>query len=232
MKVRNSILAILVASLPGVILQSVALPMVAMAADENQSAAAKPDDEGFVSLFDGKTMAGWEGNEAMFRIDQGGIVGGNLKTPIPHNYFLCTKDEYGDFELRLDVKVVGKDANAGIQFRSARITGSEEVSGYQADVGGVGKRLVWGSLYDESRRNRFVAEADPAVVESAVKPDDWNAYVIRAVGPKVELFINGVQTLDYTEPDDTISRKGIIGLQIHSGPPTEAWYRDVRIKPL
>jgi hypothetical protein len=230
MKVRTSIVAVLIAALPLVIAHCVASPLVATAADA--VGEGKEVEAGFVSLFDGKTFAGWEGNEAMFRIDQGGIVGRNLKTPIPHNYFLCTQDTYGDFELRLDVKVVGKDANAGIQFRSARITDSEEVSGYQADVGGVGNRLVWGSLYDESRRNRFMAEADPAVVKSAVKPDDWNAYVIRAVGPKVELFINGVQTLDYTESDDTIPRTGIIGLQIHSGPPTEAWYRDVRIKSL
>jgi len=230
MKARIPIVAVLIAALPLVIAQAIVLPMVALAAEA--ASEGKEAEAGFVSLFDGKTFDGWEGNEAMFRIDQGSIVGGNLKTPIPHNYFLCTRGEYGDFELRLDVKVVGKDANAGIQFRSARITGSEEVSGYQADVGGVGKRLVWGSLYDESRRNRFLAEAVAEVVESAVKSDDWNAYVIRAVGPKIELFINGVQTLDYTEPDDTIPRTGIIGLQIHSGPPTEAWYRDVRIKAL
>ncbi|HBJ38729.1 MAG TPA: DUF1080 domain-containing protein, partial [Planctomycetaceae bacterium] len=167
-----------------------------------------------------------------FRIENKAVIGGTLVKPIPHNYFLCTTEKYGDFELRLEVKVVGDNANAGVQFRTKRVEGSSEVEGYQADVGGVGKRLVWGSLYDESRRRKFMAEADSNLIEATVKPNDWNEYRIRCVGPKIELFLNGVQTVSYIEADDKIDRTGVIALQIHSGPPTEAWYRNIRIKTL
>lgn len=192
----------------------------------------KGDETGFVSLFDGKSTAGWEGPMDWFRIEDNSVVGGTLAKRIPHNYFLCTTEKYGDFELRLQVKVVGDNANAGVQFRTQRIEGSSEVEGYQADVGGVGKRLVWGSLYDESRRRKFMAEADATVIGAILKPNDWNDYRIRCMGPKIELFLNGVQTVSFVEEDDQIERTGVIGLQIHSGPPTEAWYRDIRIKML
>jgi hypothetical protein len=198
-----------------------------------EDVGTKPGDEaGFVSLFDGKSTSGWEGPMEWFRIEDQSVVGGTMAKPIPHNYFLCTTEKYGDFELRLEVKVVGDNANAGVQFRTKRIEGSSEVEGYQADVGGVGKRMVWGSLYDESRRRKFMAEADAKLIEATVKPNDWNDYRIRCVGPKIELFLNGVQTVSFVEEDDKIDRTGVIALQIHSGPPTEAWYRNIRIKPL
>lgn len=189
-------------------------------------------DEGFVALFDGRLLSGWEGDGTWFRVDEGAIVAGDLDRPIPHNYFLATTRTFEDFELRLEVKAVGPGANGGVQFRSRRVPNSSEVSGYQADVGGVADRLVWGSLYDESRRNRFLQEADAAKVTAAAKPDDWNDYRIRCVGPKIELFINGVKTVDYTETDDSIPRSGVIAVQVHSGPPVEIWYRKLRIKPL
>src|SRR5690606_34682224 len=113
-------------------------------------------DEGFVALLDGQLLACWEGDGAWFRVDECAIVAGNLEKRIPHNYFLATTRTYDDFELRLEVKAVGEGANGGIQFRSRRVPGSSEVEGYQADVGGVTDRLVWGGLYDESRRRKFL----------------------------------------------------------------------------
>src|SRR6056297_872518 len=82
-------------------------------------------------LFDGKTLAGWEGSPHWFRVEGDAIVAGRLDQPIPHNEFLCTEKSYGDFELRLEAKLVGDGNNAGIQFRSRRIPNSSEVSGYQ-----------------------------------------------------------------------------------------------------
>jgi hypothetical protein len=206
------------------------LPLTPIFAQDG--AKIKRDEAGFVALFDGESTSGWEGPMEWFRIEGDSVVGGTMAKPIPHNYFLCTTQKYADFELTLDVKVVGDNPNAGIQFRTKRIEGSSEVEGYQADVGGVGKRLVWGSLYDESRRRKFMAEADAKLIEATVKPNDWNEYRIRCVGPKIELFLNGVQTVSYVEEDDKIERTGVIALQIHSGPPTEAWYRNIKIKNL
>ena len=114
--------------------------------------------------------------------------------------------------------MVGKDANAGIQIRSRRIPNSHEMCGYQADMG----QHYWGCLYDESRRNRILAEANKDELAKGLKPNDWNEYGIRSVGRRVQLWINGCQTVDYLEPAKALSQAGVIGLQIHAGPPAEA----------
>ncbi|HXG45996.1 MAG TPA: DUF1080 domain-containing protein [Methylomirabilota bacterium] len=185
---------------------------------------------GPVPLFDGRSFAGWEGDtNKTFRIEDGAIVGGTLKAPIPRNEFLCTTRPYTNFVLRLKFKLLGRGANAGVQFRTARIPNHHEVSGYQADMGDPG---WWGCLYDESRRNKVLAQANIEEVNKVLKRDDWNEYVIRCEGPRVLLAINGLQTMDYTEPDATIPRHGVIAVQIHSGPPSEAWYKDITIEEL
>lgn len=192
--------------------------------------AAEPAVIGKTSrpLFDGKSLDGWEGNKKMFRVEDGAIVAGTLKERIPHNEFLCTTDEFENFELRLKVKVKGEGVNAGIQFRTKRIPNHHEVSGYQADVGAG----WWGKLYDESRRNRVLAGIDEQEVAKVLKPDDWNEYVIRCEGPRVQLWLNGLQTVDYTEKEEGIARSGVIAVQIHGGPPSEAWYKDISIRLL
>lgn len=185
------------------------------------------DNQGFRPLFDGATFDGWEGNLEIFRIEEGAIVAGTLAAPIAHNEFLCTRDRYGDFELRLKFKLLGEKTNAGVQFRSERVPNHFEVAGYQADLGAD----WWGSLYDESRRRTTLVKGDAEAI-AHVKPGEWNEYRIRAVGPHIELWINGQKTVDYTEPDDAIARSGIIALQIHKGPPAEAWYKDIEIREI
>ena len=189
------------------------------------------DEAGFRPLFDGKSLAGWEGDEKVFRVEDGAIVAGSLAEKIAHNDFLCTKDEFGDFELRLQAKLVGKGQNAGIQFRSQRVPNRFEVSGYQCDMGAANGKPIWGWLYDESRRKKFLAEAGADELTKVVKNDDWNDLVIRCEGPRVQIWVNGFKTVDYNEPDDKIARRGVIGLQIHGGEPAEASYRKIRIKP-
>lgn len=201
-----------------------ALGVAVFAEDQNQ-ATTEPKP---VSLFDDKTFTGWEGDLKSFRIEDGAIVGGTLEARIPRNEFLCTEKTYGDFELRLRVKLLGAGANAGIQFRTKRIPNNHEVIGYQADMG----EGWWGSLYDESRRQRLLATADKALIAKILKTADWNDYVIRAQGDRIQLFINGQQTVDYTETDAQIDRTGVIAVQIHGGPPSEAWYRDITIVDL
>lgn len=201
----------------------------------------QPGDEGHADddfadysllLFDEETLAGWEGKAYWFRIDGNAIVAGRLDASIPHNEFLCTTQKYDDFELRLEVKLVGEGQNAGVQFRSKRIPGSREVSGYQADIGFPPGRPVWGSLYDESRRRKMLAEPDPEMVKKTVSRDDWNKLRVICKGSRIQIFLNGKQTVDYTETDVEIPRHGVIGLQIHSGKPSEAWYRNIRIRQL
>src|SRR6476661_1237429 len=108
-----------------------------------------------IPLFDGKTLAGWEGDAKTWRVEDGAIVGGSLDAVVPRNEFLCTTKTYGDFELKLKFKLLGdKDkANGGVQFRTKRIPKHHEVIGYQADIG----QGYWGALYDESRRGKVLA---------------------------------------------------------------------------
>ncbi len=189
-------------------------------------AAVKPR-----SLFDGKSFKGWEGNMKIFRIEDGAIVGGSMKAALPNNEFLCTTKRYSDFVLRAKFKVTGERVNAGIQFRSERIPNNHEVIGYQADIG----QNYWGALYDESRRKKVLVSPDAAALDKVLKRDDWNDYVIRAEGKRIRLTINGYQTVDYTEADDSINQAGqagVICLQIHSGPPSEARYKNITIEEL
>jgi hypothetical protein len=192
------------------------------------SGTALSAEDGFTPLFDGKTFQGWEGNRAVFRIKQGAIVGGSLGKALPHNEFLCTKKEYANFELHLKCKLLGQSANGGIQIRSQRVPRHWEVSGYQADMA----EQYWGNLYDESRRNKTLTGPTVETQRKIVRVGDWNQYIIRCQGRHIQLWLNGHQTVDYREPDESLSQTGIIGLQIHGGPPAEAWYKDIMIRPL
>lgn len=189
------------------------------------SAAERP-----VRLFDGKTFRGWEGDtNKTFRIQDGAIVGGNLKEKVPRNEFLCTTRNYTNFVLRLKFKLIGEGVNGGVQIRTKRIPNHHEVSGYQADMG---DPSWWGCLYDESRRNKVLVQCDADAVNKVLKREDWNDYEIRAEGKHIVLKLNGLQTVDYTEDDPKIEDYGIIAVQIHGGPPSEAWYKDITIVEL
>jgi hypothetical protein len=192
------------------------------------------DRDKTVSLFDGNTLTGWEGDLNWFRIEDGCIVGGSLEKEIPHNMFLCTTAEYGNFELKLEAKLVGPGDNSGIQFRSHRIPGTTEVSGYQADMGGpIGDfGVVWGSIYDEARRNKMLVVANQEEIKKAARTNDWNEMVLKCKDNHIQVWVNGYQSADYTEEDESIAKTGIIGFQIHSGAPTEVWLRNITLTEL
>ncbi|VTS07944.1 3-keto-disaccharide hydrolase [Tuwongella immobilis] len=184
-----------------------------------------------ISLFDGKTFTGWEGDTAKtWRIEDGSIVGGSLETVVPRNEFLSTVKRYGDFELKVQFKLLGdrKQVNAGVQFRTERIPNHHEVIGYQADIG----QGYWGALYDESRRNKVLAQPPAELLAKLVKHDDWNEYTIRCEGPRIRLWLNGTLTVDYTENDPKIPATGIIAVQVHGGAKAKVAYKAITIQEL
>ncbi len=183
------------------------------------------DEPAYRSLFNGKDLSGWEGDTTLWKVEGDAIVGDS--PGIKHNQFLCTKEEFGDFELKLEFKVKDGAGNTGVQFRTKKVPNSTEVSGYQADLGD----KYWGCLYDESRRNKILVTASPDL-EKVLKKADWNEYLIRAEGDHITLKINGVTTVDYKEPDADIARSGIVALQVHSGGPMRVDFRNIRIKVL
>lgn len=185
-----------------------------------------------VKLFDGKTFKGWQGDlNQSWTIADGSIVGGNGKDIVAHNEFIKTEAEYSDYSLKLKFKLMGSEGfvNGGVQFHSQRIANPEfEMIGYQADIGDG----FWASLYDESRRNKLLAIADSSIVKAVLKRNDWNNYEVRTLGRRIQIFLNGTQTVDYTEEDQAIPQSGHIALQLHGGGKTKVYYKDIILKHL
>ena len=186
-----------------------------------------------VSLFDGKTLDGWDFDPKVWRVEDGLITGGSTTEKIKENYFICTKKSYQNFELKLKIKVSGDPKtgmlNSGIQIRSLRVPGGAHMTGYQVDCG-----AGWfGKIYDEFRRNRVIAEpVDAAALAKVVDVFGWNEYRIRAEGPRIQTWINGVLCIDYTEADPNIALDGLLGPQVHSGGVCLVQVKDVTIEEL
>ena len=193
------------------------------------------DDDGFKPLFDGKTLDGWHGDEKLWSVADGAIVG-QTDGKIPDNTFLISDGEYGNFILKLKFRLHNHSGNSGIQFRSREIkelNGKElppfVVAGNQADIA---SERYMGILYGEKTRG-IVADVTPEIVaalEQAVKKDDWNEYVITANGDHVKQEINGVTTVDIQDADG--EKKGVIALQLHSGHDMRISFKDIEIKVL
>ena len=186
-----------------------------------------------VPIFDGKSLDGWEGDTKLWRVEDGMMTGGTLAEKVPHNDFIATAKSYSNFELRVKLKLSGDAStgmiNSGIQIRSLRVPNSHEMSGYQVDYG-----AGWyGKLYDESRRNKVIAESkDMKTATGAIHEGDWNEYRIRTEGARIQSWINGVPALDYTEPDPNIAQDGHIGIQIHAGGKAMVQVKEVTIEEL
>ena len=185
-----------------------------------------------IKLFDGKTLKGWEGDTAnTWRVEEGAITGGSLTEMVPHNQFIKTEGVYSNYVLSLKFKLTGNEGfiNGGVQFHSLRISNPDfEMIGYRADIGDG----FWASLYDESRRNKLLAIADSAKVERLLRRNEWNDYEVRTQGRRIQIFLNGEQTVDYTEEDESIPQSGHIAFQIHGGGKAKVAYKDIVIKPV
>ncbi|MFN9368553.1 MAG: DUF1080 domain-containing protein [Planctomycetia bacterium] len=184
-------------------------------------------------LFDGTSLDGWQvrpGEERWWRVADGAILGGSPTEQVPHNTFVCSRESFQNFELRLKIRIRGQEGfvNSGIQIRSVRVPGNHEMIGYQVDAGDG----WWGKLYDESRRKKVIAEPVDGRAVAGVRRNDWNDYRIRAEGPRIRTWINDTPALDYTEQDRQIPRDGRIGLQVHGGGTLTVEFKDISIIPL
>ncbi|MEO8614612.1 MAG: DUF1080 domain-containing protein [Luteolibacter sp.] len=197
-------------------------------------AEAAPASSGkATSLFDGKSLAGWEALPPLLWTVKDGCLTGGDGNKIPYNDFLCTTASYSNFILYLKIKLTGDPAtgfiNSGIQIRTRRDSAGHEVCGYQCDYG---EPNWYGGIYDEGRRNKLMAAADMAALDFAIKPGDWNDYVIKADGNRIRTWINGVQGVDYEEKEANIASDGLIGIQVHGGGSAIVRVKDVFIEEL
>jgi putative membrane-bound dehydrogenase-like protein len=167
-------------------------------------------------FYNGKDLAGWVGDAKLWSIENGEIVG---KTGgLAKNEFLISELSVGDFRLSLDVKLVGDEGNSGVQIRSVPIAGGE-MRGYQCDIG----PGWWGKLYEEHGRALLEAKGG----EEFVKKGEWNRYEIVAAGSRVRTWINGNLCVDRDDPE--AARRGVIGLQLHSGGKTEVRFKNLSL---
>jgi putative heme-binding domain-containing protein len=168
-------------------------------------------------LFNGKDLTGWDGNPKLWRVEKGEIIGSS--PGIKHNEFLRSQMIATDFRLTVKVKLVPNKENSGIQFRSEPLPGGE-VRGPQADVGAG----WWGKLYEENGRGVLANGAG----EKQIKVDDWNEYVVEAIGSRVRTWINGKACVDID--DAKISRRGMFALQIHAGGAMEVRFKEFKLE--
>ncbi|MCG8586816.1 MAG: DUF1080 domain-containing protein [Pirellulales bacterium] len=198
-------------------------------------------EDGFTSLFNGKTLDGWtqKNGKATYRVEDGAIVGKTAKgSP---NSFLCTDKDYGDFELRFDVKLMDNPLNSGVQIRSqTKPTGDPKkvgrVNGPQVEIEASGKKgAESGYIYGEAAGGWMTPE-DRRKPHKHFKDGEWNSYRIVAKGPRIQTWINDQPIEDLTDEAKHKSHpKGFIGLQVHGvgnrGPFQVAW-KNIRIKEL
>lgn len=193
--------------------------------------------DGWVSLFDGKSLEGWtqRNGTATYRIEGDAIVGKTADgSP---NSFLCTDKEYGNFELEFEVRV-DRGLNSGVQIRSQTRGGPKgRVNGPQVEIESSGKNgAESGYIYGEAAGG-WMTPKEKLVKHKHFKDDAWNAYRVRALGPNIQVWINGHQISDLTDHAKFESHpKGFIGLQVHgirkgSGPYEVSW-RKLRIREI
>ena len=185
-----------------------------------------------VKLFDGISFTGWKVSDPthkyLWGIKEGMIIGGDSLKNVPVNSYLCTDQEFENFEFRCLFKMGGDTTgfvNSGIQYRSK--LANNDIIGYQADIG----NGYWGDIYDEHRRGKIVS-GSLSVANKLLNPWGWNSYIIRCIGNRHETYINGVKVADYLEKDTSVPNKGIIGIQIHSGGKALIYVKDVEIEIL
>ena len=206
------------------------------------------DKDGFVTIFNGKDLTGWEADPEIWSVENGYLVGQspNGEPYNKQNYVYWGEKEPADFILTLKYRLTGKGSNSGVQIRSEKRP-NWNCYGYQADMEEGPTHT--GCLYHHSRnaivkrgfKGTITAEgkdetkqfADPAELAKKYKTvDEWNEYEISAIGSVIKLTINGTLMCEVDDQHKEAAKKGIIAFQMHPGPPMKVEFKDVKIKIL
>jgi hypothetical protein len=187
--------------------------------------------EGWISLFNGTDLKGWvqRNGTAIYTVETACILG---KTSVGSpNSFLCTEEDYGDFELSFEVNVdLGLNSGVQIRSRSLQEFNDGRVHGPQIEIESSPGEA--GYLYSEATGRNWISKTQP--VHELVRNGEWNRFLIRAAGPRIQTWINGTKIEDLIDPESFA--KGFIGLQVHSIPkeegPFQVRWRDIKLRPL
>jgi len=185
--------------------------------------------DGFTPLFNGKDLSGWTGDERLWSVADGAIVGSSKDVKLEGNTFLSYEKPYGDFVLRVSAKL--ENHNSGIQFRSELLL-NHVAAGYQADIA---EKTYFGMLYEEKKRGFMpywgaMSPEQQAATQEWVKHGDWNQFEITCEGDRVRIVLNGHTTCDINDPDG--AKEGFIALQLHAGPGMVVAFKDIEIREL
>lgn len=207
-------------------------------------------ESGFVSLFDGKTLDGWQGDRTIWSVEDGAINGRTAAGRLKENNFLVWKDQVEDFELRLKFRLDG--GNSGIYYHAQKRrpgqTGGDPLVGTQADFDASGRwtgvimeYLLRGVLaergekvvIDEQGKKQVIGSVgDPAELLKAVHDNQWNDYTVIAEAGKVKLAINGVTMCELEDRNPERLVHGWLALQVHVGPPMRVQFKDIYLRRL
>lgn len=207
-------------------------------------AAAPNSEEGFVPMFNGKDLTGWEGKPGWWTVEDGTITSQSTpEKPCPSAHYLMWRGgKPADFEMRFEFRIQG--GNSGVQFRSLELP-EWDTNGYQADIEDgeqwtgclfEHKRVGLGMrgeevIIDKDGTKHVTPMGDPKKLLSYVKKNDWNEYRISAIGNEITLSINGVVMTHVTDNQEgAAARDGVIALQMHPGPPMKIQFRNLRIQ--
>ncbi len=182
----------------------------------------KPIAKGWKSIFDGKTLKGWRLEKGYWQVKDGAIVG-DKGGDTPHHHYLFTDKDYSDFEMHIDVKMVGYNSGVCCRIQPASF---DDVPGYQVDMGDG----YWGCLWDEHHRQKKIFDFPKKEAEKILRKEDWNHYYFKCVGSHVAIYLNGVKTADGEDPGGFPS--GPIGFQLCHGGNTVASFKNIYVKLL
>ncbi len=182
-------------------------------------------EEGFIPLFDGKSLDGWTALPGgTWQVSDGAIVGSQESSEQRHGMLLSDK-QYGDFVVHLKYKALA--GNSGLYFRVQRVDHAVSVKGFQAEIDADGKDV--GGLYETLGR-AWVVQPKPEQIKTYYKDKDWNEMTITAIGGDVTVTVNGAQTAALK--DDPGPRRGYFGMQLHGGQNMRVLFKDIEIKEL
>lgn len=246
----NHILLAPAARVPHAIAMTRFLTLIAALILPATTMLAEGPEGGFVPIFDG-TLKDWDGDPVYWRVENGTLIGEvRPDTLLERNTFIIWRGgEVADFELKLEYRV-SPEGNSGINYRSSEVEGVKwAMRGYQADIDG---RDQWSGQNYEERGRTFLAYrgqsvvmkpgAGPEIIEvlgdraelqKKVRKEDWNEVHIIARGNLLQHFTNGVLMSEVRDEDpEKRSVKGLLGVQVHTGPPMKIEFRNIRLKQL
>ena len=224
------------------------------------------NEKGFIKIFDGKTLQGWEGDFNYWRVEDGNLVGEITPSKLlkTNTFIIYKKEQPKDFELKLEFRI-SEGGNSGINYRSEKFEKIPfALKGYQADIDG---RINYtGQNYEERGRTTLAYRGQTTIINGTedpkalvddnvknnawtkvevkksmnrdslktfIKSGDWNEVHLIIKGNRLQHFVNGILMSDVTD-SDLVNRKmeGLLGMQVHVGPPMKVEYRNIRLKSL